>query len=180
MLIGAFGVDGCTDNWCDNVDPLVFIRIQAMYRFLKYIAAGVHIVFPFGYPEDEPQGVDYTIWGAMVGAEVRGVFAWRKLDFWTGLVFGWMRSQVDAENGGSASAWFDSFGLGWGLGADYFLTPRIGLGLNFYLYKPFPEEVCSDPPMVGNQECVELTSDAKDDIGIWWTVGIAFTFFLPM
>jgi hypothetical protein len=186
LIIGGFGVDGCTDNFCDpgggalSQDPLVYIRVQALYRFLKYIAAGLHIAFPFSYADNEPSGYDVTFWNVMLGAEVRGIFPWRKLDFWTGLVFGYWRWQGDGENGQSLSSWFDTFALGWGFGADYYITPRIGLGLTFYLYKPFPDQMCDDPAMPGADKCNDLTSDAKDDIGIWWSLGFAFTYFLPM
>jgi hypothetical protein len=178
----GFGVDGCTDDFCDNVDPMVFVRVQGLYRFMRYVAAGLHASFMFNDP-DEPAGTDVDVFGVfVVGAEGRAIFPFRALDAWTGFTLGYARYQVNGgAQGVDVTGYANGFALGWGFGADYYLTETIGLGLGFYLYKPFWDEVCqeSNEPML-DTGCQDLSDEAKDQIGIWWTLGVNLTFHLPM
>jgi hypothetical protein len=172
----GFGVDGCTEDFCKDVDPMVFLRLQALYRFMKYAAAGLHFAQTFQNPDEGGDEID-ALWFMMVGAEIRGIFPYKNIDGWMGLTLGFGRWQVDGSTQGQDfKAWMNGFTLGWGFGADYYFTEHVAVGLNFYLYKPFFEEMCSDPAIMGGDECYDLSDDAKDEIGIWWTLGLAATY----
>jgi hypothetical protein len=183
-FIGSFGVDGCTDDWCNDVDPMVFLRVQLLFRIFKYAAVGLHTGFLFQHPDDPPGQDTDVLWNLILGGEIRGIIPWRKVDVWTGFVFAWSRWmwEGEAEILGQTydlSQWMNGFALGWGFGADYFLGRTFAMGFNFYLYKPWYKKLCIKN---GDKTCPDLDEpplNAEDQIGIWWTVGFNLTFLLP-
>ncbi len=53
------GASGCTDTHCQYTDPLVYLRVQPMFRFLRYAAAGVsEVVIRDGDEDDETLASD--------------------------------------------------------------------------------------------------------------------------
>lgn len=178
MLGGGFGVTGCTDDWCDSLDPLVYFRLQGLVRMFNYLGVGVHLGFNFHDPDSRYVDAVYDVF---LGLEVRGFLPLGRLDLWTGLALGWTRRQGDGEVcniGGcfQGSYWMDGFGFGWGVGALFYLTRSVALGLDFWLYKGAFNEECSDGDVVG-RNC----GDAPDGdlIGITWSVGVSAMWFLP-
>jgi opacity protein-like surface antigen len=181
MLRLGFGVDGCTDTWCDHVDPMVNLRVVALYRIMKYVAAGLHMAFLFGDPDNNFAD---RVWNLFIGAEGRGIFPYKQFDFWVALSLGYNRTMGALEVCGfgvcvDGQSWSNAFALGFGFGADYYLTKNIALGLSFYLYKPWPDEYCEDSNRT-NKVCNELSQNDLDDIGIIWSINAVFTYFLPM
>jgi len=181
----GFGADGCTDHWCDHVDPLVFLRMNVGYRFLKYMEAGLHVGLFFGHP-DAPAGRDVDMdWNVFVGPEVRGVLpldriAGFPIDLWAGMTLGWDRFMESGKQ--FIGPWWvdydarsDGFALGWGFGADYVLANRVGLGLGFWFYKPWFNDICVEAR--GSTDCDDVDND---DIGVIWTVGFQVTYYLAL
>jgi hypothetical protein len=182
MLRVGVGLDGCTDDWCDDIDPSVNVRFVGLYRFLKHVAVGVHMAFLFGNPDSN---VGDHAWNLFLGLEGRGILPLKQIDLWGALSLGWNRSMTSGDmfipglGNIDARTWMNAVALGFGFGGDYFITPNIAVGLNFYLYKPWPQEGCLDTEL-SDTNCVELEEDTKDDIGIIWSINAMFTYFLPM
>ncbi len=182
MLRVGIGVDGCTDDFCDDIDPMVAVRLVVLYRLLKYVAAGVHTAFLFGDPDT---GLADRAWNLFLGVEGRGILPYKQFDFWLGLALGFNRTMLGGDQFipgfgvVDGRYWQNAFGLGFGFGGDYFITKNIGVGLNFYMYKAFPQRACFDTD-VSDTDCGDLSESVKDDIGIIWSVNAMFTYYLPL
>ena len=174
----GFGGSGCTDDLCENLDPMVYLRFQASYRLLNYLAVGLHLGIPFFDADSRSVDAAYNVF---LGPEVRGILPLGPIDVWTGVAFGWFRTEGDGEVciGGfcaDGSAWADGFGFAWGLGALYFVTRRIGVGVDFWLYTPVLDRSCYSEG--GDRSCGDV--DDQNGVGITWMVGLTAAFFLPM
>jgi len=182
MLRLGIGLDGCTDDWCDDVDPSASVRLVALYRIMKYVAAGVHMAFLFGEPE--VSSVD-MVWNLFLGAEARGIFPYKQIDLWTGLALGWNRTMISGEiclpllGCAEGKTWANAVALGFGFGGDYYITKNIAVGLTFYLYKPWPQVGCGEFDNA-DSDCDDLTDEDKRRIGIIWSVNAMFIYYLPM
>ncbi len=177
----GFGISACNDNWCDDYDPLVYLRGHVLYRVLNYVAFGLQIGLPFHDANSRMVDVRYDVF---IGPEARGIMPLGKFEVWSGFGFGWIRSQWDGEGcfGGfctEGSGWNDGLGIAWGFGGLYYITPRIGLGVDFWLYKPIFFEGCID--IEGDRKrCEDIEGDDRDGVGITWMLGASAVFFLPM
>ncbi len=181
MLRAGIGLDGCTDDWCDEIDPMVGLRFVALYRVMKHLAVGLHLAFLFGDPDNN---LADRAWNLFIGGEGRGIFPYKQFEFWGAASLGYSRFMAYQEvcfGGvcGDGNMWMNAFTLGFGFGGDYYLTKNIAVGLSFYLYKPWPDESCSDTSS-SDTTCYELSKDDQDDIGIIWSFNAMFTYFLPL
>lgn len=174
MLRADLGVDGCTMGHCHNADPFFYLRAQMLFRAFKYVAAGLHSAILFNHSSD-PSGVDTTaFWSTILAAETRCIIPYRRIDAWFGAVLGYFRWQWDGRmEGERGRIWFNAFSLGWGFGTDYYINSKVGIGFSFYVYKPWPREMCL---IYGGEECTGLSPEAKDEIGFWWTLGFSATY----
>lgn len=171
----GFGVNGCTDDLCDNSDPLLYVRLQGLFRVFHYLAVGLHLSFHTFHPDETPSGVDVSLWDVFIGPEFRGIYAWKKLDVWTGFALGYYRVMAHTSSpAGDSDWWSNAFGFAWGIGAQYFLIRSIALGLDFWLYKPVLTEACSDSG--GGSSCSDV--EDQDGVGITWAVGFTATFWI--
>lgn len=182
MLRLGLGVDHCTDDWCDDIDPSASVRLVVGYRFLKYVAVGVHTAFLFGDPDN---GVADFAWNVFLGVEGRGIFPYKRFDFWVSVALGWNRTMLNGDQFVPGQGvvdgryWMNAFALGFGFGADFFITKNIAVGLTFYLYKPWPDKGCYDTD-VSDRDCIDLSNDVEDDIGLIWSINAMFTYYLPL
>ena len=181
----SLGVAGCTDYACSAMDSSAQVRLHVLYRIIRYFAVGAHVGFQFLDPDrNAPRWYDLG-WSTLIGAEVRGILPVGPLEAWLGFTMGYMRMQVDGENNSAAEidqAWSNGFGLGVGFGAQYFLHPKVALGLSFWLYKGFFDRQCTyendgDPQ---TESCGSLDDDERATIGVVFTFGLDVTFFLPL
>jgi len=177
MFAGSFGVDGCTDHICDGMDPLVYFRMEGLYRVLKYLAVGLHFGMHFADPDG--QGRDHA-YDVFIGPEAWGILPLGPLDIWAGMALGWMRMAEDGEEcwAGvcwSGSGWTDGFGLAWGAGGLFYVIPRLGLGADFWLYKGIFDKYCLSGD--GGHSCSDVDND---DVGITWSVGFTAVYFLGL
>ncbi len=181
----GLGVAGCTDAYCAGFDPSAQVRLEILYRPLRYMAVGAHLGWQFVDPDrNQPSWVDWG-WSMLLGPEIRGILPVGPLEAWMGLTLGFMRQQIDMENQSAADidrAWSNGFGLGFGFGTQYFVHPKVALGLDFWLYKGFFDEACTyendgDPR---EQLCGSLSRHEKAAIGVVFTFGAVVTFFLPL
>lgn len=177
MLGAGFGVDGCTDHACDGLDAMVFFRIQALYRMFNFLAVGLHFGMPFYDPDS--RSVDHA-YNVFLGPEVRGILPLGPLDLWSGIGLGWIRAEKGGEVcwGGlcaDGESWANGFGLAWGLGALFYLVPRVGIGLDFWLYKGFYDQEYWEAG--GNRGHSDV--DQKN-VGITWMLGVTGVYFLPL
>ncbi len=180
MLRVGIGLDGCTDDWCDHIDPSVALRTVALYRVMKYFAAGMHVAFLFGNPDSSYADRALSLF---VGAEGRGIFPWRRLDAWVSLALGYNRSMLAGEvctliGCVDYSGWDDAIALGFGTGADFFITRSIAVGAGFYMYKPWPRRGCTE--VDGDTSCREPSADDMDRVGVIWSITAMFTYFFPL
>jgi hypothetical protein len=172
----GFGVNGCTDRWCEEVDPMVFVRLQGLYRIMEFVAAGLHANFMLQDP-DEVLHPDIDRMTLMVfGAEARGIFPYKQLDAWSGLTIGY--GLAGELNGGDAESWTHGLVLGWSLGADYYVTDHLGLGLGLQIYKPFFYRRCEDRE--GSSGCESLNSSEREKVGIWWVLGLDLVYHFSL
>jgi hypothetical protein len=179
VLNGGFGVSGCNDNICDNFDPLVYFRIQGLFRVINFLAVGLHFALPFHDANSSLVDARYDVF---LGPEIRGILPLWRFEFWTAISLGWFRAQADGE--GCIGAWCaegsiysDGFGFGWGFGIQFYITKAIAAGLAFWIYKPYLVEGCTDIEGY-DTECDDI--DNQDDVGITWTFGATFTYFIPL
>lgn len=181
----GLGVAGCTDTVCSGLDPSAHLRLQVLYRVIPYFAAGAHLGFQFVDPDRNANRYIDLGWSTLIGGEVRGILPVGPLEAWLGLTLGFMRHQIDQENNDVAfidRAWTNGFGLGIGFGAQYFLHPKVALGLDFWLYKGFFDKWCTyqnDGP-IETEACGHLNDDERAEIGVVFTFGLTATFFLPL
>lgn len=184
LLKGGVGVDGCTDRWCDEMYPLLYLRVGAYYQFLKYMAAGVHLAFTFAHPEKNNEDAARvhldTFWSLVVGPEFRGILPIKKLDLWAGIMVGYSRwagvgeqYQPGPDRIVNWEGWMHGFVLGWGWGLDYYLHPNMAVGAEIYFYKAWYDDVCVE--VMGSTDCSDLSNWDRYDIGLWWSVGFVFT-----
>lgn len=186
LMIGlGLGVNGCTDTLCSAAEPLMDLKLHVLARLGRYFAAGLQMAFLFNYKADvSKNGIENdtrAFWSLLLAAEARLVLPYRNADFWLGALMGyyrWMYQYTYSDSNGSSDVtdYFNAFVLGGGLGFDYFVHRRFLIGFSFYLYKPIAREVCVDKEMQRGELC---SSDRKNDIGIWWSLGITFTYYLP-
>lgn len=187
----GLGVDGCTDNWCEDhdgwteIDPSAGLRMQALFRFLKYGAVGLHLGIMFGDPDhSEPD----RAWSLILGLEARGIYPYKWFDFWGSLVLGYSRTQTEGTGHiyiggfdiqGDYRGWYDGFALGFGAGVDFFISKWFGVGLEFFIYNPWYDEGCTKWNDQATR-CWELTDEDRNDIGVIWSVGFHATFFIGL
>ena len=186
LLKGGLGVNGCTDRWCHEVYPMLYLRFGAYYQFLKYMAAGVHLAFLFNVMEDDNQhdltgALLDTFWNLVIGPEFKGIIPFGKFDLWGSVIFGYSRwggsgevpHPTDPQRVVDYDGWMHGFVLGWGFGMDYFLHPNMGIGFETYFYKPWYGDYCDE--ILGTSDCVDLSNWDRYDIGLWWSIGFVFT-----
>lgn len=180
----GLGMAGCTDAACAGLDPSAHVRLEVLYRFIPYLAAGAHVGFQFLDPDRNWNGADLG-WSMMLGGEVRGILPVGPLEAWLGFSLGFMRMQVDQENNNANVIdvyWTNGFGIGVGFGTNYFLHPKVALGLDFWLYKGFFDEYCTyeNDGNPRTEACGTLNDDELAAIGVVFTFGMNFTFFLSL
>ena len=178
MLRLGGGVDGCTDDWCDHIDPMVGLRLVALYRIMKYVAAGLHTAFLFGDPDSNYAD---RAWNLYIGAEGRGIYPYKQFELWGAFSLGYSRFMATREECamgvcGDGQWWMNAFAVGFGFGADYYFTRSIAAGLSFYLYKPWPDQLCTDTS-ISDTDCNDMSKDDLDDIGIIWSISAVVTLF---
>jgi hypothetical protein len=182
QFVAAVGMDGCTGQQCWNTYPLLYTRVHALFRVFKYLAAGAHLAFNFLAPDFPTGGARVEFWELLVGPEVRGVVPIRRFDLWVGFAFGYYRSYrlVDSDGHEIESA-TNAFGLGWGLGLDYYLLEgkagRLAVGGDLWFYKPFPTRLCST---VGGNPTSCLDRGIADQFGVTYAAGATLTWFFPL
>jgi len=187
----GFGVSDCTDDWCDNLHPLVGLPLTGLLRFASFLGVGVHMAFLFYHPKDK-DGADSVIsWDLIVGPELTGMLPLDKLDqslpnldIWTSFMFGYNRSAVDvivdrAEDF-TYNSWIHSPVLGWGIGANYFFSKNVAAGLSFRLYKPWPKKGCAKSSAWDSKECYDYNSEDREGVGIYWWAGFSLYYHIPL
>jgi opacity protein-like surface antigen len=179
MLRLGLGVTGCTDDACDHVDPGLNLRLEALYRLKKYVAVGLHFNFSLF---DAENVVGDQAGHLFLGVEGRGILPLKFVDLWTGLTMGWSRTMIwgsDTYLGQEVDYryWSDGFALGWGLGADFYITRSWAVGLSFWLYKPWYDDGCGWDSATEDSRCDELSEAQKDNIGIVWAFGANATYY---
>lgn len=178
----GLGGAGCTDLECAGFDMSAHTRAQVLFRVIRYFAVGAHVGFQF-YDPNRMRDADLG-WSMLLGAEVRGILPVGRLEAWLGMAFGYMRWQVEQENDDNAwvdQEWRNAFGLGFGFGVNYFVHRRVALGLDFWIYKGFANELC-DYENDGRDEtrCWEPNDDEHAAIGATFTFGANVTFYIPL
>ncbi len=180
----AFGVDGCTDEWCHYVDPMVFARFAGGLRVYDFLSVGLQIDFFFGDPESR-QGYDPDVyWALFLGPEVRGFLPLDRItrlpaDVWMGLGLGWMRLEakgtyvVPILGDRSDTTSSNGIALAWGFGVDAVLMRSLGVGLAFWLHKPWFDEACSSLA----DRCEDVDNDK---VGVVWSFGLHVAYYLPV
>lgn len=178
LLGGGFGVAGCTDDLCDDVDPLLYFRLHGLARLFNHLGVGLQLAMSFHDPDDR-----YTdaVFDTFIGLEVRGFLPLGRFDLWTGIALGYMRHQRDGEVCNQwgcydGSWWSDGFGFGWGFGALFYVTRSVALGLDFWLYKPAFTSECYDGDLVGHGCDDPMDNDL---VGVTWNLGLSAFWFLP-
>ncbi|MFH2008237.1 MAG: hypothetical protein ABI333_16760 [bacterium] len=181
MFVLNVGVDDCTDDWCDNVDPSFGLSLVVMYRIMKWFAVGLHTAFLIGDPDDNYGfvGPADSLWAFYLAAEGRGLFPYKNFEAWAAMSFGYMRVMSSGDFGGTTiRGWADNFALGFGFGADYYVWRNLAVGLGFYLYKPFIFTVCGDDGT--NSDCFDLDDSQERDVGVIWHLFASIKFMLPL
>jgi hypothetical protein len=181
----GLGMAGCTDLGCAGFDMSAHVRMQLLYRVVRYFAVGAHMGFQFLSPDRNSERWVDLGWSTVIGPEVRGILPVGPLEAWLGFTTGYMRIQVDQENDDQNHydvEWANGFALGFGFGAQYFVHRRVAIGLDFWLYKGFFNEACVlENDLNGSVEtCTELDDDGRAGIGVVFTFGLNVTFFIPM
>lgn len=182
MAVAAVGMDGCTGRQCANTYPLMYTRVHLMYRALPYLAAGIHTAFNFLAPAFPTGGARVEFWELLVGPEVRGIFPLRRFDLWAGFALGYYRSyRLVVDEGHEIESATNAFGLGWGLGLDYYLlrgkAGALALGGDVWFYKPFPSRLCST---IGDNPTDCVDSGLADQFGVTYAAGVTLTWFLSI
>ncbi|MDY0002582.1 MAG: hypothetical protein RBU30_14900 [Polyangia bacterium] len=178
LLGGGFGVSGCTDDLCDDLDPLVYLKLHGLARIFNHLAVGLQLGLSFHDPDNRYTDV---VLDTFIGLEVRGILPLGRFDLWTGIALGYMRHQRDGEvctawTCYDGSAWHDGFGFGWGFGALLHVTRSVAIGLDFWLYKPAYTSECWDGQLVGHG-CDDPPDE--DVYGITWNFGVTALWFMP-
>lgn len=181
----GLGVAGCTDWACAGFDPSAHTRLEVLFRIVPYFAAGLHMGFQFGNPDRTLERWVDRGWSMLLGGELRGILPVGKLEAWVGLALGFMRMQIDEDNNDPNEIdrwWTNGFGLGVGFGTNYFVHPKVALGLDFWLYKGFFDEGCTyqNDGNTRTETCGTFSDDERAQIGIVFTFGLSATFFLPL
>jgi len=181
----GLGIAGCTDVYCSGFDMSAQVRLEVLFRVVRYFAVGAHVGFQFLSPDrNAPRWVDLG-WSMLLGPEIRGILPVGPLEAWVGFTGGFMRAQVDQENDDTNAidvAWANGFGIGFGFGAQYFVHRKFAIGLDFWLYKGFFREECTyeNDGNPTTENCYHLNRDERAAIGVVFTVGLTATFFLSM
>jgi hypothetical protein len=125
--------------------PLVYVRLHLLYRFQKYLAAGLHAAFLFNGPLFENKGARTELWDAFVGPEARAILPVKDFDIWIGLALGYQhRRRLVVSDGFTHEIQANAVGLSWGMGTDYYLIPRrLAIGADCWLYKGWIQRFCS-------------------------------------
>lgn len=191
VLKAALGVDGCTNRLCRDVYPLLSTRIGAYYRFLRYLAVGLHLGFLSSHPDDnlvidmplvrpyEPN-VD-RFWKLVVGLEARGIVPIKRFDLWASILIGYsmwgatgeVEDPFQPDRDTDWDGWMHGVLLGWGFGLDFFFHKNMAVGAEFYFYKSWFLEYCND--VLGYTTCRDTSEFQRLDIGLWWSVAFVFT-----
>lgn len=186
-------VAGCTDFLCHEIDPIISFRTGVYFRFMHYLAVGFHLTPMFGLPKkdnvhplvyDPERTVQYDIfWNFVIGPEFRYIFPLKQWDFWAGVLLGFARwgavgEQVEPTPEPDWEGWMNGFVIGWGLGADYYITKNFAIGADFYIYVPAFDHACTDDGTT--RICGDMTKMQRYDVGFWWSIGLLATFFLPV
>ncbi len=180
----AFGVDGCTDDWCDHVDPLVFGRFAGGLRLYDFLSVDLQTDFFFGNPESVDTYHPDLYWALFLGPEMRGILPLDRLtsipaDVWMGLGLGWMRTEAKGTfdlgilGKHSDTTVANGVALAWGFGMDEVLLKTLGLGLAFWLHKPWFDESCSSLA----DKCDDVDNDK---VGVIWNFGLHVAYYLPV
>ncbi len=181
----GLGMAGCTDWNCSGFDMSAHTRFQVLYRVMRNFAVGGHVGLQFFSPNRTLANYFDLGWSMVVGPEIRGILPVGRLEAWVGFTGGYMRWQVEQENGRDNEidvAWANGFAIGFGFGAQYFVHRRIAIGMDFWVYKGFFGEMCTlenDLPR-DEEYCVELDDDDRSGFGVTFTFGASVTFYIPM
>lgn len=181
----GLGAAGCTDYFCSGLDMSAQVRLQVLFRVVRYFAVGAHVGFQFLSPDRNADPWVDLGWSMLIGPEIRGILPVGRLEAWLGFTAGFMRIQIDEENDDNNDIdvrWANGIGLGLGFGAQYFVHRRVAIGLDFWLYKGIFNEICtfendSNPT---TERCGDLHDDERAAMGVVFTVGLNLTFFIPM
>lgn len=181
----GLGMAGCTDWECAGFDMSAHTRLQVLYRVVRHFAVGAHLGFQFYEPNRRLASYYDLAWSMVIGPEVRGILPVGRLEAWLGFTMGYMRFQVEQENDSWSDVdvvWGNAFALGFGFGAQYFVHRRVALGLDFWVYKGFFNEMCSfeNDSDTTVERCTDLNDDERSGIGVTFTFGVNITFYIPM
>ncbi|MCU0662601.1 MAG: hypothetical protein MUC50_09785 [Myxococcota bacterium] len=178
MALVSVGLNGCTGSSCQNMAPMVHVRLHLLYRFQKYGAAGLHTAFLFNGPLFENKGARTELWDAFVGPEIRALLPLKEFDLWTGLALGYEhRRRLVVSDGFTHEIQGSAIGLAWGIGIDRYLLPsRLAMGADFWLYKGWFLRFCST---TGDNKTICSTQPNVDEASsIALAVGLTLTLFL--
>ena len=181
----GLGMSGCTDYFCSGFDMSAQTKIEVLFRVVRNFSVGAHMAFQVQNPDRNSDAWVDLGWSMLIGPEVRGILPVGKLEAWIGFTAGFMRMQIEQENDDIDDIdviWTNGFGLGFGFGAQYFVHRKVAIGLDFWLYKGFFNEVCTyendDDPR--DERCGDWTDDERAAIGVVFTFGLNVTFYIPM
>ena len=181
LTVGAFGLDGCTGQRCDNLHPLLYTRLHVLFRVKKYVASGLHMAFNFLAPNFPTGGGRAELWEMLFGPEVRGLLPIKRFDLWAGFAMGYYRSyRLVSSKGHEIESAADAFGLGWGLGLDwYVLDGKLAVGGDIWVYKPFATKICTRVD-TNDRACTKDKDDLKRGFGVTIAAGFTAAWFLPI
>ncbi|MFH2006459.1 MAG: hypothetical protein ABI333_07735 [bacterium] len=179
MVSGGVGLNGCTGDHCDNLRPLLSVKLHPAFRILPYVAAGLHLSFLSQSPGFPTGGGRAELWQLLLGPEVRGLLPLKKLDLWAAFSLGYHRTRrLVASDGHRIESVTNGFGFGWGLGVDYYLYKnRVAIGGDVWVYKAIPLGLCTRVG-VNPQAC--RTEDVPDGYGATIAVGLTAVWFLSL
>ncbi len=177
VLLASTGLNGCTGTRCQNLGPLLHVRVHPQFRIFRFLSAGVHLGFNFKGPLWDHGGTRTELWDMLVGPEIRGILPVKQVDIWVGLAFGYLhRRRLVASEGYEHAVRVHAIGLAWGAGVDYFIVPGwVALGGDVWFTKGWNREFCSRTG--DNDEVCSTAPDVDDGTGIDIAAGVSLTVF---
>jgi hypothetical protein len=179
-FIPSLGLNGCTGERCENLAPMLHLRMNPGFRIFRFLQTGVHVAFLFQGPLFEHADERTELWDFLVGPEVRGILPIKRLDIWLGIAFGYMhRRRLVESDDHEQRAFYHAIGLAWGGGVDAFLVPgRIALGGDIWIYRGWNREFCSTSG--DSDEICSTANNVDKGTGYSIAVGASLTFFFPI
>ena len=145
----------------------------ALWRFIPYLAVGVHGGVSVLGADDTYYDYSPLVWAVGV-VEARGYLPLGRLDIWGSLGIGYAAISQQFDNGSVSVA---GPALSIAVGMDYFFSRIFSLGVVGRIYRMFPTKYCAE---VGGIESCNDISDVDSDTGIAWYFGLAATYHFPL